>query len=46
MFGHYDLAARLYSLTGYIAETGGVRQAKPLADREWSPDSLAGAGIR
>ena len=46
MFGHYDLAARVYSLTGFIAETGGVRHTKPLADREWSPDSLAGAGVR
>ena len=30
MFGHYDLAARVYSLTGFIAETGGVRHTKPL----------------
>jgi hypothetical protein len=46
MFGHYDLIARLYSLTGYIAETGGLRQTKPLPDREWTADALAGAGIR
>jgi hypothetical protein len=46
MFGHYDLVARVYSLTGFIAETGGVRHTKPLADREWTPDALAGAGIR
>jgi len=46
MFGHYDLVSRVYSLTGYIAETGGMRQAKPLPEREWSPDALAGAGIR
>ena len=30
----------------FIAETGGVRQTKPLSEREWSADSLAGAGIR
>lgn len=46
MFGHYDLVAGIYSLTGFIAETGGMRQTKPLGEREWSADSLAGAGIR
>ncbi|NML44110.1 DUF1329 domain-containing protein [Ramlibacter sp. G-1-2-2] len=46
MFGHYDLVSRIYSVTGYIAETGGLKQTKPLSDREWTPDSLAGAGIR
>ena len=46
MFGHYDLIARNYSLTGFIAETGGMRQTKPLGDREWTADSLAGSGIR
>jgi hypothetical protein len=46
MFSHHDLVARLYSVTGFIAETGGLRHVKPLADREWTADSLAGAGIR
>jgi hypothetical protein len=46
MFGHYDLVARIYSLTGFIAETGGMRQTQPRSEREWSPDALAGAGIR
>ena len=46
MFGHYDLVAGIYSLTGFIAETGGMRQMKPLPDREWTADSLAGSGIR
>ena len=46
MFSHYDLAARIYSLTGFIAETGGLRHTKPLAEREWTADSLAGSGIR
>ncbi|MGJ7509839.1 DUF1329 domain-containing protein [Variovorax sp. GT1P44] len=46
MFGHYDFASRVYSLTGYIAETGGLRHTKALADREWTADSLAGSGIR
>ena len=46
MFGHYDLVSHMYSVTGYIAETGGMKQIKPLSDREWTADSLAGAGIR
>ncbi|MCA0244054.1 MAG: DUF1329 domain-containing protein [Proteobacteria bacterium] len=46
MFGHYDLVSRVYSLTGFIAETGGIRQTKPLPEREWTADALAGAGVR
>jgi hypothetical protein len=46
MFGHYDLVSRQYSLTGFIAETGGLRHTKPLSEREWTADSLAGAGVR
>ncbi|HSW24330.1 MAG TPA: DUF1329 domain-containing protein [Burkholderiaceae bacterium] len=46
MFGHYDLITGMYALTGFIAETGGLRHTKPLPDREWSADSLAGTGIR
>ena len=30
MFSHYDLVARNYHLTGFIAETGGLRHTKPL----------------
>jgi Protein of unknown function (DUF1329) len=46
MFVHYDFVARIYALTGFIAETGGMRQTKPLGDREWTADSLAGTGVR
>jgi hypothetical protein len=46
MFGHYDLVARVYSLTGFIAETGGLNHVKPQPEREWTADALAGAGIR
>jgi hypothetical protein len=46
MFGHYDLVSRVYSLTGFIAETGGMRHTKALPEREWTADSLAGAGVR
>jgi len=46
MFGHYDLIGGVYAITGYIAETGGLRHSKPLPEREWTADSLAGAGVR
>jgi hypothetical protein len=46
MFSHYDLVARNYHLTGFIAETGGLRHTKPLSEREWTSDALAGSGIR
>lgn len=46
MFGHYDLVSRVYSVTGFIAETGGMKQVKPAPEREWTADALAGAGIR
>jgi hypothetical protein len=46
MFGHYDLVSRVYSLTGFIAETSGLKHIKPLPDREWTADALAGAGVR
>lgn len=46
MFGHYDLVSRQYSLTGFIAETGGLKHTKPQPEREWTADSLAGAGVR
>lgn len=45
-FCFYDFVARAYSLTGFIAETGGTRAMKPLPEREWSAESLAGAGVR
>ncbi|BDI05865.1 DUF1329 domain-containing protein [Sphaerotilus microaerophilus] len=46
LFGHYDLVSRQYSLTGFIAETGGLKHTKPLNEREWTADALAGAGVR
>jgi hypothetical protein len=46
MFSHHDLVARVYSVTGYIAETGGLRHTKALPDREWTADALAGSGVR
>jgi hypothetical protein len=46
LHGIYDLIGGVYSLVGYSAETGGVRPGKPLPERDWTPDSLAGSGIR
>ena len=46
MFSHYDLIARNYSLTGFIAESGGLKHTKALPDREWTADALAGSGVR
>jgi hypothetical protein len=31
---------------GFIAATGGVKHLKPMPDREWTADALAGAGVR
>jgi hypothetical protein len=44
--GHYDLIAGIYTLTGYVAETGGVHYGNPLPEREWTADALAGSGLR
>ncbi|MDN3922948.1 DUF1329 domain-containing protein [Roseateles violae] len=46
MFSHYDLIGGVYAVTGFIAETGGLRHTKPLPEREWTADSLAGSGVR
>jgi hypothetical protein len=45
-FGHYDLVSGVYSLTGFFAETGGLKHTKPLPEREWTAESLAGSGVR
>jgi hypothetical protein len=46
MFADYDFVSRAYSVTGFTGESGGVRQIKPLPEREWTADALAGSGIR
>lgn len=45
-FGHYDFIGHVYSFTGFFGDGGYLRHVKPASEREWSPDSLAGAGIR
>lgn len=42
----YDLIANMYTLGLYRQETGGVRYIDPLPEKSWSPDALAGVGIR
>jgi hypothetical protein len=44
--GHYDLAAGVYGLNFYTAASGGVRYVPPLPEKEFTPESLAGSGVR
>jgi hypothetical protein len=44
--GHYDLAAGIYGLNFYTAASGGVRYVPPLPEKEFTPESLAGSGVR
>jgi hypothetical protein len=44
--GHYDLAAGIYGLSYYTAGTGGVRYVPALPEKEFTPESLAGSGVR
>ncbi|MES3021555.1 MAG: DUF1329 domain-containing protein [Pseudomonadota bacterium] len=46
MNGHYDLAAGIYGLNFYTAASGGVRYTPPLPEKEFTPESLAGSGVR
>jgi hypothetical protein len=45
-FLHYDLAAGRYAFNGWIGPQGRVRHGECRSEKEWSPDALAGAGIR
>jgi len=42
----YDFVAGTYNLTGLYGPHGGLRYLGPLPTAQWSPDALAGAGIR
>lgn len=46
MHSMYDLISGIYASNFYTAENGGVRYVEPLPEREWTPDWLAGEGIR
>jgi hypothetical protein len=45
-FLHYDLATGRYALNGWPSAAGWLRHGECRGENEWSPDSLAGAGIR
>ncbi|MFY0727310.1 DUF1329 domain-containing protein [Pseudomonas sp. NFX15] len=42
----YDFAAGTYSVTGLYGAYGGMSYIEPLSKAQWSPESLAGTGIR
>ena len=42
----YDLITGAYNASGIFGPFGGVKYIKPLSKSQWSPESLAGAGIR
>lgn len=43
---YYDLVADIYALQGHMGPSGYLRYRAPLPDKDWTPDSLASAGIR
>jgi hypothetical protein len=46
-FVSYDFIAGMYSLSVHPGESGGVKYSSTLfPDKEWTPDSMAGSGIR
>lgn len=42
----YDLIAGTYNINGIVGPYGGIRYIDPLAKTQWSPEALAGSGIR
>lgn len=42
----YDLISGSYNITGMVGPHGGIKYSDPLPSVQWSPESLAGAGIR
>jgi hypothetical protein len=46
-FVSYDFIAGMYSVSVHPGESGGVKYSNALfPEKEWTPDSLAGSGIR
>jgi hypothetical protein len=43
---YYDLIANSYNLQMHFGDGGYLRHTSPFPKNEWSPDSLAGSGIR
>ncbi|MBB2496182.1 DUF1329 domain-containing protein [Aquipseudomonas ullengensis] len=42
----YDLVGGSYNINGVVGPYGGIRYVEALSKSQWSPESLAGAGIR
>jgi hypothetical protein len=42
----YDLVTGVYNASGIFGPFGGIKYIKPLSKAQWSPEALAGAGIR
>ncbi|WP_324731230.1 DUF1329 domain-containing protein [Pseudomonas paeninsulae] len=42
----YDLVGGSYNITGLVGPYGGIKYSQPLSKSQWSPESLAGTGIR
>jgi hypothetical protein len=42
----YDLIGGMYSVQGLVGQYWGIKYREPYPAREWTPDALAGAGIR
>jgi hypothetical protein len=42
----YDLVAGSYNINGVVGPYGGIKYGTSLSKAKWSPESLAGAGIR
>ncbi|MCU1752769.1 DUF1329 domain-containing protein [Pseudomonas sp. 6D_7.1_Bac1] len=45
-FMTYDLARGSYNINGVVGPHGGIKYIEPLSMAQWSPESMAGAGIR
>ncbi len=45
-FLHYDLVSGTYAINGWPGAAGWMRHVPCPSENEWSPDALAGAGIR
>ncbi|MEX6504564.1 DUF1329 domain-containing protein [Pseudomonas zhanjiangensis] len=42
----YDLIGGSYNVNGVVGPYGGIKYIEPLSKAQWSPEALAGAGIR
>jgi len=45
-FMTYDLSLGTYNINGVVGPHGGIKYIEPLSVAQWSPESMAGAGIR